>query len=327
MSNLRFPKILKALACPRDHKPLQEISDSLECEDGHRYGIVEGIPILLVSEATQTHIEADRALAIAEGRDKNPLPQITTRGQEVDVFVQNTIAGTNGSLYGPLIGKLKEYPIPNLRLPAAQGAAFLDIGCNWGRWSIAATRMGYQVFGIDPSLKSIRAAYRVSHQLGLEIAFAVADARFLPFPSSSFEQAFSYSVLQHFSKDDCRIALREIRRVLKPAGKSLVQMPNAFGPRCLYIQLRRGFGDPGGFNVRYWTPRELLRSFSEAIGPSSLSVDGYFSLDPQISDVHMLPRRYRPIVYASEALRRLSHYMPWMSSVADSLYITTTRAN
>lgn len=327
MSALLCPNLLQVLVCPRDHKPLHEISDSLQCPDGHRYSIVEGIPILLVSEASQTHIEADRALAIAEGRDRSPLPQITTRGQEVDFFVQNTIAGTNGGLYIPLIGKLKEYPIPHLRLPAGKGARFLDIGCNWGRWSIAATRAGYRVFGIDPSLKSIRAAYRVSRQLGLDIGFAVADARFLPFPASFFEQAFSYSVLQHFSKEDCRTGLREIRRVLKPGGKSLVQMPNAFGARCLYIQLRRGFGDPGGFNVRYWTRGELLDSFSDAIGPSSLSVDGYFSLDVQISDVHIRPRRYRLVVYASEALRRLSQRMPWMSAMADSLYITAERVN
>jgi len=327
MSSLLSPNLLSQLVCPRDHKPLQESAGYLECEAGHHYGIVEGIPILLVSEATQTHIEAERALAIAEGRDRNPLPQITTRDREVDFFVQNTIAATNGSLYIPLIGRLKEYPIPDLRLPPGKGAAFLDVGCNWGRWCIAATRLGYRAVGIDPSLKSIRAAYRVARQLGLDITFAVADARFLPFSAASFEQAFSYSVLQHLSKDDCREGLREIRRVLRPGGKSLVQMPNAFGLRCLYIQLRRGFGDPGGFNVRYWTPRELLNSFSDAIGPSSLSVDGYFSLDAQISDVRILPRRYRPIVYASEVLRRLSQYMPWMRSVADSLYINATRAN
>src|SRR5215471_13637273 len=131
MSSLQCPSLLEMLVCPRDHKPLHEVSDALECEGGHRYALVEGIPILLVSEATQTHIEAHRALAIAEGRDTSPLPQITTRGQEIDFFVQNTIAGTNGGFYIPLIGKLKNYPIPDLRLPAGDGAAFLDLGCNW----------------------------------------------------------------------------------------------------------------------------------------------------------------------------------------------------
>src|SRR3954454_1364278 len=111
MSALLTPDLLRILVCPRDHKPLLESQQALCCPEGHRYAIVEGIPILLVSEANQTHIEADRALAIAEGRDQNPLPHIEIQGQEVDPFVQRSIAATNGAFYIPLIGNLKEYPV------------------------------------------------------------------------------------------------------------------------------------------------------------------------------------------------------------------------
>jgi SAM-dependent methyltransferase/uncharacterized protein YbaR (Trm112 family) len=327
MSSLLSPILLQVLACPRDMKPLREVDGFLVCTNDHRYAIVEGIPILLVSEASQTHIEGERALAIAEGRDGSALPEIKVTGQEVDPFVQNTIAGTNGGFYIPLIGKLKKYPIPNLRLRPSKGELFLDVGCNWGRWCIAATRLGYRALGIDPSLKSIRAAYRIARQLGLEISFVVADARYLPFSASTFDYAFSYSVLQHFSKDNCLAALHEIRRVLKVGGRSLVQMPNAFGVRSLYIQLRRRFREPVDFEVRYWTPAELRHAFCSAIGPSELSVDGFFSLDAQISDVRMLPGRYRPVVYTSEALRRISTRMEWIGALADSLYVTATRAD
>ena len=327
MSSLLSPILLQILACPRDMKSLREVDGYLVCTNDHRYAIVEGIPILLVSEVSQTHIEGERALAIAEGRDGSTLPEIRVHGQEVDPFVQNTIAGTNGGFYIPLIGKLKKYPIPNLRLRPSRGELFLDVGCNWGRWCIAATRLGYRALGIDPSLKSIRAAYRIARQLGLEISFVVADARYLPFSASTFDYAFSYSVLQHFSKDNCLAALHEIRRVLKVGGRSLVQMPNAFGVRSLYIQLRRRFREPVDFEVRYWTPAELRHAFCRAIGPSELSVDGFFSLDAQISDVDMLPRRYRPVVYTSEALRRISTRMEWIRALADSLYVTATRAD
>jgi SAM-dependent methyltransferase/uncharacterized protein YbaR (Trm112 family) len=325
MSSLLSPNLIDVLVCPRDRQALREVGDCLLCSDGHRYAIVEGIPILLVAEAAQTHIEADRALAIAEGRDLNPLPDIKVQGRAVDPFVQNAIAATNGGFYIPLIGKLKEYPIPILRLPPAHGESFLEIGCNWGRWCISATRLGYRAIGIDPSLKSIRAAYRVARQLDLPMSFVVADARFLPFSCSSFDHVFSYSVLQHLSKEDCKASLCEIARVLKPQGQSLVQMPNSHGVRNLYIQLRRGFRDPGGFGVRYWSPSELLQTFSEVIGPSSISVDGYFSLDPQISDIHMLPVRYRPFVLASETLRSLSKKMPSIGALADSLYVSAAR--
>src|SRR3954453_5091710 len=194
MSSLLSPNLMDVLVCPRDRQPLCEVDNSLVCSKGHRYAIVEGIPILLVSEANQTHIEADRALAIAEGRDQNPLPHIENQGQEVDTFVHSSIAATNGAFYIPLIGNLKEYPVPKLRLPTGHGTRFLEVGCNWGRWCLAATRQGYEAVGIDPSLKSIRAAHRIAKQLGQKMSFVVADAPYLPFAASTFQTVFSYSV-------------------------------------------------------------------------------------------------------------------------------------
>jgi len=327
MSALLYPHLLEILACPRDGKALLEIPGFLVCPEDHRYAIVEGVPIMLRSDVPQTHIEAERALAIAEEGDKAVLPRIVVKANEVDPFVQNTIAATNGGMYIPLIGKLKEYPIPKLRMAQGNGALFLDVGCNWGRWCIAASRRGYRPVGIDPSLKSIRSAYRVTRQLGLQIPFVVGDGRYLPFADLIFDRVFSYSVLQHLSKENCLAVLREVRRVLKIEGQGMVQMPNVFGIRSFYNQLRRGFRPPEGFDVRYWTRKALLEAFSSAIGPSQLSVDGYFSLDAQISDIHLLPRRYRPIVYASEGLRKLSAKLPWMGFFADSLYVTAARCD
>jgi hypothetical protein len=89
--------------------------------------------------------------------------------------------------------------------------------------------------------------------------------------------------------------------------------------------MRRWFREPRGFEVRYWTPRHLRTTFQAAIGPSQVSVDGFFSLNAQISDARYLPFRYRGVVYASETLRRLSTILRPASYVADSLYIDSTR--
>jgi 2-polyprenyl-3-methyl-5-hydroxy-6-metoxy-1,4-benzoquinol methylase len=215
--------------------------------------------------------------------------------------------------------------MPRLRLPAGGSKPFLEVGCNWGRWCISAARLGYQTVGIDPSLKSIRAAKRVSKQLGIEADYVVADGRFLPFRDHSFDQVFSYSVLQHLSKENARTTLAEIRRTLRVGGNALVQMPNVFGVRCLYHQIRRGFREGRDFDVRYWKPAELLSAFTETIGPSQLSVDGYFSLNIQPSDLHLLPARYRALVHASEGLRWISGKIPILTKVADSLYISADR--
>ncbi len=317
--------IEQLLVCPRDKEDLRREDTHLVCNFGHRYAVIEGVPILLVAESEQTHIEAVRALAIAESGDSSSLARFEIGPNEIDPFVRNAIGATNGGLYQHLVGRLSEYPIPQLRLPAGEGKLFLEVGCNWGRWCIAAARSGYKPIGIDPSLKSIRAANRVARQLGVNAAYVVADSRFLPFRSSTFDQVFSYSVLQHLSKENTSKSLSEIHRVMCIGASALIQMPNAYGVRCLYHQMRRGFRETKDFEVRYWRPQELLSEFTKRIGPSQLTVDGYFSLNIQPSDMHLLPRRYRALVRTSEKLRQFSGKLPVLRNIADSLYVSSER--
>jgi len=315
------------LVCPRDRQDLRHDDSHLVCGQGHRYAVIEGVPIMLVSDAEQTHIEGTRALAIAESGDASSLAKFNLGPNDIDPFVRGTIGATNGGLYAHLVGRLTEYPIPGLRLPSGENRQFLEVGCNWGRWCIAAARLGYKVVGIDPSLKSIRAANRVARQLGIKASYVVADGRFLPFRDQSFDQVFSYSVMQHLSKENVRVALAEIRRTLRVGGGALVQLPNVFGLRCLYHQIRRGFREARDFEVRYWQPAELLSTFNEGIGPSQLSVDGFFSLNVQPADLRLLILRYRAVVHASEALRRVSSKIPILAKVADSLYVSAHRTS
>jgi SAM-dependent methyltransferase/uncharacterized protein YbaR (Trm112 family) len=313
--------LLQLLVCPRDHQVLEERDQHLLCPSGHRYPIVEGIPILLLSETPQTHVEGTRSLQVGASGEATPTPLPGPPPGEIDPFVQHIIAATNGLLYIRLVGKLTDYPIPYLRLPPGGGKRFLEIGCNWGRWCVAAARMGYRPVGIDPSLKAIRAARHVAQQLGIKAHYAVADGRYLPFASGTFDQVFSYSVLQHLSKENARLTLREVARALHSAGGFLVQMPNGFGIRCLYHQACRGFREGRDFDVRYWTPRELDSTFRATFGSARIFVDGFFSLNAQISDVGFLPWKYRIVVYASEALRKISGVFSPLTYVADSLYV------
>lgn len=318
--------ILPLLVCPRCRQRLSQGSSTLTCKNAHSYAVVEGIPILLLAEVKQTHIEGERALAVAEKPESANLPQFNVVPSVIDPFVQNAIGATNGSLYQHLVGKLTEYPIPRLRLPPGNGRLFLEIGCNWGRWCIAAARLGYVPVGIDPSLKAIRAARRVASQLGIRAHYLVADGRYLPFPNETFSHAFSYSVLQHIPKADVTQTLGELRRVLRPGAASTVQMPNALGIRCAYHQFRRCFREARDFEVRYWTPHELVSAFEHAIGPTRMLVDGFFSLNPQFSDRRFMPRKYQALVWLSEALRRASQTVPAMAYVADSLYLDSVRS-
>jgi SAM-dependent methyltransferase len=300
------------LVCPRDRSALREGV----CERGHEYPIVDGIPILLVAEETPTHSACGEV---------EPLRKSAREG--IDPFVQWAIGATCGHLYEHLIAELQEYPIPELRLPPGEGRTFLELGCNWGRWCVAATRRGYAATGIDPSLKGVQAARRVADQLGVEAEYVVGDARHLPFRDASVDVVFSYSVFHHFSKRDALAGFEEIGRVLKLGGESLIQMANLYGVKSLWNQVReRRFREPRTlFDVRYWGPRELQRELSGRIGPTELSVDGFFTLNPQLSDLALLLPRYRAVVRTSEALRRVSETVKPLTLVADSLYARSRR--
>ena len=325
------PWFVGKLACPWDRGLLRLDARSLVCPScARRFPIIDGIPVLLRDDVPHPHESTLHSIAEARGatqRDDPPEPEeVAPAADGIDPHVQEAIGATGGYLYEPLIGRMKAYPIPEIRLPEGRGRALLDVGCNWGRWTFAAARRGYDAVGVDPQLGAVKAARRVARQLGLPVRFVAADARYLPFADGVFDTAFSYSVLQHLPKEDVARTLTEIRRVLVPGGQTLVQMPNVFGIRCLYHQARRGFRAARQFEVRYWTPRELKRRFGELVGPSTLSVDGFFSLNPQPAEAHLLPWKFRAVVAASEVLRKASRVFPPLLWAADSLYVSARKA-
>jgi len=336
--------LLEKLACPRDQRRLDLDGNHLCCPDNHRYPVVAGIPIMLLHDVPQTLRLAKMTLMAASGSFGADDPyyvetlggltgeqrqEIRERlhagtGAGVDPVVQYLVGPTCGHLYRHLMGKLAVYPIPELRLPNASGSVFLDIGCSWGRWCVAAARKGYIPIGIDPSLGAVLAARRLTDELGLPAQFVVADARFLPFRPSTFDVVFSYSVLQHFSKLEAKLVLADVARVLKQRGTCLVQMPNRFGLWNMLNRALSGFKEARSFDVRYWAPGELKEVFTRLIGETTLSVDGYFGLGVQASDARLFPLHFRGIVALSDFLRKLSQRRRWMCSIADSLYVTST---
>ena len=321
------PWFERELVCPRDHSDLRRDAAQLVCHFSHQYPIVEGIPIMLVDDVPQTLSDLTQRTLAAAGSTPDAPPQ-TAPNDGVDSFVQKTIVGTNGNLYGRIAGKLPRYPIPEMRLPPAREGAgdLLDLGCNWGRWSIAAARRGYRPVGMDPGLESILPACRIARQLGVEARFIVGDARFIPFRDGRFDVVYSYGVLQHFSPTDAKVAIAEASRVVAPRGTVLIQMAARYGALSILQQARRGFRGARGFEVRYWKPRDIEAAFRDLIGPTRLSVDGYLTLNPQPSDLDLLPIHYRQVVRLSETMRALSARIPALLQLADSIFATAVKS-
>jgi len=333
--------IVEVLACPYDGLGVAGDDRLLRCSRGHRFPVIDGVPVMLRADVAATiHMLSSSlqaaedysegkpfdpwfidTLGISEG-EKSGVRAALARGHaDMDPIVSFLVASTNGILYSSLIGSLPTYPIPELPMPPANGETLLDIGCSWGRWSLAAARKGYRPVGLDPSLGAVLAAQRLARTLDLPFYGVVGDARFLPFRPGSFDVVHSFSVLQHFSREDATRSLREARRVLAPSGCALIQMASAFGIRSLHHQIMRGFRVPVGFEVRYWTPSALSRTFVEIFGDCQLSAAGYFGLGLLSDDLAIMSPLNRSLIRASEYLKRLSLRIKPLVYAADSLYL------
>jgi uncharacterized protein YbaR (Trm112 family) len=166
------PELLALLACPRDHASLAIDGDELCCPSGHRYPLVDGIPVFLLAEFPQTIRCAVASLQAAQTGTGGPLYIETlalsaaakqsvkndiARGAAIDPVIAWLIGNTSGLGYRHLIGRLPCYPIPDIPLGPGNGDLLLDIGCNWGRCRRRA-KAGMSSASTRPSARSWRPA-------------------------------------------------------------------------------------------------------------------------------------------------------------------------
>ncbi len=286
----------------------------LVCDAGHEITMQRGVPVFAANPRR-------------EPKPLNMAP-LVSRSQPgaVDEFVDDWIVNTNGNLYWRVRGCLPRYPIPAwpARPANRRGEMLVDLGCGWGRWTIAAVRAGYSAWGVDVHLDALWAAQRVAQQLGAGADFACCDALRLPFRPASIDFVFSYSVLQHLEKNSVREALKGIARILRPGGTCFVQLPNAFGLMSVLRQGRRGFRQPrpGTFEMRYWKRREIQQAFtSSGFIDVRFRAEGFLLQNTQREDTDLLSMAGAAAVRASCGLRNAANRMPALIRVADSLWV------
>ncbi|MEM0349302.1 MAG: methyltransferase domain-containing protein [Candidatus Caldarchaeum sp.] len=105
--------------------------------------------------------------------------------------------------------------------------AVLDLCCGNGRHAIELARRGYRdIHGLDYSRFLLNVARNSARQEGLKIDFRWGDARSLPFADNSFDAVILMgNSFGYFAEidDDLRV-LREVRRVLRPYGRILIDV-------------------------------------------------------------------------------------------------------
>jgi ubiquinone/menaquinone biosynthesis C-methylase UbiE len=137
------------------------------------------------------------------------------------------------------------------------GERLLEVGCGRG-WLTQRMQEAFPgTYGVDVNPRSI------AH--GVAANLAVMDAVDLHFDDEQFDHVYSFHAIEHIV--DAGAALREMQRVLAPAGRILLVYP-AEPIRGLYAMPGAwlGFGNPflaRELHVHKFTPRRIERLAAE----------------------------------------------------------------
>jgi 2-polyprenyl-6-hydroxyphenyl methylase/3-demethylubiquinone-9 3-methyltransferase len=98
--------------------------------------------------------------------------------------------------------------------PAGKHA--LEVGCGGGFLCEEIARMGFEVTGIDPSMRSIESAESHAKSNDLNIRYEAGSGEALPYQDNTFDIVFCCDVLEHV--ENVQKVISEISRVLAPGG-------------------------------------------------------------------------------------------------------------
>ncbi|MFN2596747.1 MAG: class I SAM-dependent methyltransferase [Pyrinomonadaceae bacterium] len=178
----------------------------------------------------------------------------------------------------------KEWHIPAAAdFQSARALRVLEIGCGLGTDGAQFARAGADYTGVDLTDAAVALARGNFELQNLAGEFRTADAENLDFADETFDLVYSHGVLHH-TPDTAR-AVREIHRVLKPAGRAVVMLyhRDSYNYRVNISVLRRAgarlLHSEAGLRLAHLVTREPVESLREHA--ARIRADGRSYLSPE----------------------------------------------
>lgn len=164
------------------------------------------------------------------------------------------------------------------------GRRTVDIGCGEGRLTRELNQRGHQVIGIESSPSLVAAARASAPSMDIRLA----DAAALPLDNASADLAVAFMSLHDI--DAMPAAIREIARILEPAGKLCLaivhpvnsaghfQQPSADAPFIIKGDYLRPFRyadtiERDGLTMTFHSEHRPLEAYFRALEEGGLSVE------------------------------------------------------
>ncbi|MBK9073165.1 MAG: class I SAM-dependent methyltransferase [Myxococcales bacterium] len=190
-----------------------------------------------------------------------------------------------GNSYGAFIDR-RERTILTAWLQGVPAAATLDAGCGTGRMLSLAQH------GVDGSANMID----VARQKWPDRELVVSELRRLPYADATFDAVICLHVFMHLPRPEVAACVREFRRVIRPGGTIIFDVPAAE---------RRAMTGRRRASWHGSTSYALSKLRALAAGLDVAEVQGLLALP-----VHRLPSRWRGALVAVDA---------WLGAVAPRL--------
>lgn len=233
--------------CPRTLRPLAPEGDALVGEDGERYPLQDGVPVLLAGRPAEDREATERLRRLVAAA-----PDLGWRAAvDAEWPDQRYVSDEGRARYVDL-------------LPLDPRAAVLEVGCSLGQGTVALARRAGSVDAIDvvPGQAAFTAERCRQEGLTNVAACAAGDDCRLPFPARRFDVAVLNLVLEWCgmrfdgaAADAQRRLLTEVARTLRPGGFVFVATKNRYG-----VQYLVGGHDEHCYGLRFGNalPRSIL---------------------------------------------------------------------